>query len=164
MSPQSRRSLLNWVLFPLFISMTDVGHVQARQPVDPDCQLASERALPSLAGADRALALGDARTANAMLDTAIRVLGNRYHQPDMLDDTGMHLTLANIEQGKGKLRVAAGLKRNVLKERLELCGVRPKPSPASSRTAHHSEPPSTGFASPPRLRSIPPSHVRAPAQ
>lgn len=120
---RSRHFALSSVLLPLIFYTVDIGDARAHPPVAAGCQLASEQARAPMAAAEKALARGDARTANTMLDTALRALGNSYRQPNTLDDTGMHLTLANIQQGKGKLRLAAGLKRKVLKERLQLCGI-----------------------------------------
>ena len=76
--------------------------------------------------ADKALARGSVRTANTTLDFAIRAFGNSYRQPVTIDDTGMRLTLATFEQGKGRHRAAARLKRTVLADRLEQCGVTAK--------------------------------------
>ena len=85
----------------------------------------SERALQPLKLADAALARGDARSADRMLDEGLTALGNSYRRPDMLDDTGMHLTLANVEQDRRRFKLAARLKRRIFVERLELCGAGP---------------------------------------
>jgi hypothetical protein len=61
--------------------------------------------------------------ANSILDTAIEKLGNSYElSSPVLDDTGQHLTLANILVQKGDLKHAALIKCSMLHDRLELCG------------------------------------------
>lgn len=88
-------------------------------PVAAACAAAEPRTL--LAAADAAVARRDFRTGNARLDEALASLGSSYRTPAMIDDTGMHLTLANIELRKGRVRQATVLKRRIVAERLNLC-------------------------------------------
>ena len=102
----------------LLVAACSVATAHA-MPVAIACEAAESRSL--LAAADAAMAKRDFRAGNARLDEALASLGSRYRTSAMIDDTGMHLTLANIQLSKGKLRQAAVLKRRVLAERLELC-------------------------------------------
>lgn len=86
------------------------------------CGAAVQTANAQLHLADRATARRDGRAANAALDAGLAALGNAYASPPTLDDTGMHLVLATVEQRKGRFAKAALLKRRVLMERLQLCG------------------------------------------
>lgn len=88
-------------------------------PLAATCEAVEPRTL--LAAADAAMARRDFRSGNARLDEALASLGGRYRTSAMIDDTGMHLTLANIQLRKGRIRQATVLKRRVLAERLDLC-------------------------------------------
>ena len=102
-------------------------------PPSGTCQPASGQALELLRKADGALARREARAANANLDAALKTLGSAYRRPTMMDDTGMHLLVAQSHQRQGKLTQAARLKRRVLVERLGLCGATTKAQLADRR-------------------------------
>lgn len=59
-------------------------------------------------------------TAIILFDKGIEQLANNYLSDDIIDDTGVKLTLANVEQKKGNLTQAANLKYKVLESRLIL--------------------------------------------
>ena len=67
-------------------------------------------------------ALSDGRyaEANKLFSEGIDVLGDSYRTPDTIDDTGMKLTLAGIEEKSGNLEVSANLKKGVLESRLNI--------------------------------------------
>ncbi len=52
------------------------------------------------------------------------MVGDTYVMQDLIDDTGMKLTLAQIEEKKGAVSRAATLKYRVLSSRLETYGLR----------------------------------------
>jgi hypothetical protein len=68
--------------------------------------------------ANAALDAGRAGDANALFDTALDAMGDRYRNPSTVDDTGMKLTLAKTEAAKGNMAVAAALKKSVVASRL----------------------------------------------
>jgi len=73
--------------------------------------------------ARRLISSGGFEQANSILDVAIAKLGNSYEPSwPVLDDTGLHLTLASILVQKGDLKHAALLKCSMLRDRLEMCG------------------------------------------
>lgn len=55
-----------------------------------------------------------------LFDKGIEQLANNYLSEDVIDDTGVKLTLANVEQKKGNLAHAANLKHKVLESRFTL--------------------------------------------
>lgn len=55
-----------------------------------------------------------------LFDKGIEQLANNYLSEDVIDDTGVKLTLANVEQKKGNLAHAANLKHQVLESRFTL--------------------------------------------
>jgi hypothetical protein len=68
--------------------------------------------------ANAALAAGRFADANALFDTAIVALGDRYRNAKTIDDTGMKLTLAKTEAAKGNMAGAANLKKSVVASRM----------------------------------------------
>ncbi|NHZ35635.1 hypothetical protein [Massilia rubra] len=74
--------------------------------------------------ADKLIDDGNYVTAITLLDRGIGIVGNAYHSQDVIDDTGMKLTLSHIEERKGSLSSAANLRSRVLSSRLELYGQR----------------------------------------
>lgn len=87
----------------------------------PRCAAGAVRAAEGLAQADRATARRDARGADAALAGAIRALGTGYAPAGTIDDTGQKLVLADGQLRRGRVADAAGTRRRVLAERLELC-------------------------------------------
>ena len=74
-----------------------------------------------LNAAERAIAERRYRTAIVMLDKALVLIGDDYAHNQLIDDdTGMKAALAKAEARRGHLRIAAGLKRNVVGSRLEI--------------------------------------------
>ncbi len=69
-----------------------------------------------------ATALSDGRyvEASKLFSEGIDVLGDLYRNPDIIDDTGMKLTLASIEEKSGNLQVSANIKKGVLESRLSI--------------------------------------------
>ena len=118
----------HYKLFSAALALSALGSeaVWANLPPITRCGEAGNRATPQLSAADRALARGDARQANLLLDQALRTLGDQYANGSMLDDTGMHLVLAQAPQSKGRVNQAAAIRRKVLTERLHLCGTERK--------------------------------------
>lgn len=53
-------------------------------------------------------------------DKGIKQLADNYLSDEIIDDTGVKLTLANVEQKKGNLIRAANLKHKVLESRFTL--------------------------------------------
>lgn len=56
--------------------------------------------------------------ANKYLDDGISMLGDSYINAATIDDSGMKLTLANIEESNGYLQISANLKKGVLESRI----------------------------------------------
>jgi hypothetical protein len=50
----------------------------------------------------------------------LKILGGAYSSPDTLDDTGLKLTLADIQEKDGKLESAASITCRMLRTRYEL--------------------------------------------
>lgn len=73
--------------------------------------------------ADKAIAKQDWPTANGLLKRGIDKLGDHCHNADtdavVLDDSGLHLIAADIEEQKGHLQNAATNRRGILAERLD---------------------------------------------
>ena len=59
-----------------------------------------------------------------MLDAALGILGDSYSRDDFLDDTGMHLLVADMQLEKGNLKDASTIKRLMLESRIEMCEFR----------------------------------------
>lgn len=57
--------------------------------------------------------------ASIVFDKGINVLGEAYRLSNTIDDSGMKLTLSNIEAKNGNHQVAANLKKGVLESRLK---------------------------------------------
>lgn len=85
------------------------------------CRPASQEAAARLSLADQATARHDFKLSNRKLDEAFQVLGNAYASNGTIDDTGMHLVIAESQERRGNLKLASELKRRLLIERLELC-------------------------------------------
>ncbi len=58
--------------------------------------------------------------ANQLLKQGLAALGNSYLTPEMIDETGTKLLLADIEERKGSLETAALIRRRILGDRLSL--------------------------------------------
>lgn len=74
--------------------------------------------------ADKLIEDGNYVTAITLLDQGIGIVADAYASQDVIDDTGMKLTLSQIEERKGALGIAANLRSRVLSSRLELYGQR----------------------------------------
>ncbi|NHZ95331.1 hypothetical protein [Massilia sp. CCM 8734] len=74
--------------------------------------------------ADKFIDDGNYVTAITLLDRGVGIVGKAYRSQDVIDDTGMKLTLSHIEERKGALSIAANLRSRVLSSRLELYGQR----------------------------------------
>lgn len=68
----------------------------------------------------RAMASGNFMAAIHELRTGLNLLGNSYFEADTLDDTGMHMALAGVEERRGRFREAAFLLKSALSTRLSL--------------------------------------------
>lgn len=108
------------VVLALLIAVSAVADTRA--PATSACRTAIERALPELRAADVLLVRKEMRAANARLDAGLRTLGNAYHRPGMIDDSGLSLVVALTDERRGRLERAARIKRHLLSERLKLCG------------------------------------------
>ncbi|WP_431045596.1 hypothetical protein [Roseateles sp. L2-2] len=60
----------------------------------------------------------DVQAASRILDRGLEILGDAYFHDDLIDDTGMSLVLAQSEEKRGRLDVAANIKSRVLGSRL----------------------------------------------
>jgi len=72
-----------------------------------------------------ALSTKDYERANGLLKQGLVELDYFYQPHDpatLLDDTGMHLVLADAADQRGDLTMAATIRRNILGERLRLFG------------------------------------------
>jgi hypothetical protein len=73
-----------------------------------------------LTKADAEIAAQNWETANKLLKQALAELGDRYVCPDVIDDTGMKLMAADLQEKEGKLDNAAHVRRRMLADRLEM--------------------------------------------
>jgi len=73
-----------------------------------------------LLAADKAMESQNWLLANAELKRGLEVLGSRYGSPNVIDDSGMKLVLAGVEEQKGDVAKAVAIRRRILGERLEL--------------------------------------------
>lgn len=87
---------------------------------DSSSATAAADATRSLAAASSAIENRNFAEANTLLRDALRKLGDGYHSPSTVDDTGMSLVLADSEEQKGREDIAANLRRNVLATRLAI--------------------------------------------
>lgn len=70
-------------------------------------------------GAQRASEGGDYRRANELADVAITKIGHRYLSPNVTDDTGQRLSLADWRQKQGDIKTAADIRIRMADSRLE---------------------------------------------
>jgi len=70
--------------------------------------------------ADAEIAKQDWKAANELLNEALTDLGNRYYDPNVIDDSGMHLVAANMQEKEGKPDNAARNRRRILDSRMEM--------------------------------------------
>ncbi|MGK6311319.1 hypothetical protein [Variovorax sp. DT-64] len=89
-------------------------------PSSASSSTAAAEAKRSLAAASSAIENRNFAQANTLLRDALRKLGDEYHSPSTVDDTGMSLVLADSEEQKGREDIAAKLRRNVLATRLAI--------------------------------------------
>ena len=71
-----------------------------------------------LAQGNTALAASNYAQANLAFNAGIVELGKAYYSGPVLDDTGMNLGLAQTEEQRGHLELAANLRKGVLESRL----------------------------------------------
>jgi hypothetical protein len=69
--------------------------------------------------AKHAIDTQDWLAANTLLKDGLSILGNRYRSPKVIDDTGMHLIMANESERKGQLKDAATLRMDILQVRFD---------------------------------------------
>jgi Flp pilus assembly protein TadD len=60
---------------------------------------------------------GNFEKANSLLDNALSLIGDSYIRPDVLDDTGLKLALAQAEIQNGDFEKAVALKKSVITSR-----------------------------------------------
>jgi hypothetical protein len=70
--------------------------------------------------AEQAIQSQDWARANTLLKQGLDQLGSQYVMPNTLDETGLKLQLAAVEESRGNHQVAANLRRRVLESRLTL--------------------------------------------
>lgn len=70
--------------------------------------------------AEQAIQSQDWARANTLLKQGLDQLGSQYVMPNTLDETGLKLQLAAVEESRGNQQVAANLRRRVLESRLTL--------------------------------------------
>ena len=70
--------------------------------------------------ADAEIAAQNWETANELIKQALTELDDRYVRSDVIDDSGMKLIAANIQEREGKLDNAVRSRRRTLAGRLEL--------------------------------------------
>ena len=113
--------LFNATVFMLFMSILDGRPSTGMSLINDRCGTAGHQASAEIATADQLLTQKNARQAAQVLDKALQILGNRYVDSRYIDDTGMYLIVAQLQQDKGKFAQAAAIRRDVLAERLRLC-------------------------------------------
>jgi hypothetical protein len=52
-----------------------------------------------------------------LLKNGLDILGNQYYSPKVIDDTGMHLIMADESERKGQLKEAANVRIKILQVR-----------------------------------------------
>jgi hypothetical protein len=87
----------------------------------------------TLESAEKAIEKQDWPAANVLLQQGLTDLGNRYLTADIIDETGMKLMVAEVEEKKGSLSTAAGIRRGVLSSRLSLLRQKIAATPAGTR-------------------------------
>lgn len=70
--------------------------------------------------AEQAIQSQDWVKANALLKQGLAQMGSQYVMANTLDETGLKLQLAAVEESRGNPSVAANLRRRVLESRLTL--------------------------------------------
>lgn len=73
-----------------------------------------------------ALSIGQFKEAMRAFERGIELLGDKYVDENLIDDSGMKLTVAKIEEEKGNLEVSANIKYRVLTSRLEVFRIKLK--------------------------------------
>ena len=69
---------------------------------------------------DAEIAAQNWEAANKLLKQALAELGDRYTRSDTIDDSGMKLIAAELQEREGRLDNAAHVRRRILAERLEM--------------------------------------------
>ena len=85
---------------------TDQAVLTQVQALVPLIQAASERA--------------DWPQANTLLKQAFEQLGERYQSPDVIDETGMRLVLADAQERAGAWPAATSIRSRMLETRLQM--------------------------------------------
>ena len=70
--------------------------------------------------ADERIAIRDFEKANSYLKEGLFLLGDSYAVSDILDDTGIKLVLADLDEKKGEIENAVYIRRRMLSARLEI--------------------------------------------
>jgi len=70
--------------------------------------------------ADAEITAQNWEAANKLLKQALVELGDRYTRSDTIDDSGMKLIAAELQEREGKPDNAAHVRRRILAERLEM--------------------------------------------
>jgi hypothetical protein len=91
-----------------------------RYEIDDHCKFAGQysRAQQAAHEADVDIGRGDLTAANVVLKRALAEFD--CSDPHMLDDTGMHLILADPAERKGDLKMAVTIRRRILGERMDM--------------------------------------------
>jgi hypothetical protein len=99
--------------------------------IEDHCKFAAKYSKAQRAAheADADVGMGNLIDANVVLKRALMEFD--YIDPHVLDDTGMHLVLADPAERKGDLKLAVTIRRRILGERMDMYKVgHPTPCPA----------------------------------
>jgi hypothetical protein len=86
------------------------------------------------------LASGDFKQAIVQFRKGIQLMGLRYLNSAVNDDTGMRLTLAEIQEGKAHFQESANLYSSVLANRISIWEAKQKPLPAAAKQSQNPNP------------------------
>lgn len=102
------------------LSVADARHrtVQLHKPRKSNAMESIEAMETKAKAANVAMDAGRVDDANILFDAVLKAMGDRYRNPQTVDDTGMKLTLAKTEAAKGNMAAAAALKKSVVAARL----------------------------------------------
>ena len=119
----STRNVLTWVALSVCISSCVVKDVAFFQKEGME-MTGNDALIAEVAGAllaaEQAMESQNWILANAELKRGLEVMGSRYVSPNVIDDSGMKLVLARVEEQKGDVAKAVAIRRRILGERLEL--------------------------------------------
>ncbi len=84
-----------------------------------------QRATHLLEVAHEGFRKGDLEAGLKALHEGVDALGDRYVSPNVVDDTGLELTLADVTESQGMLGAAYAKRRAALEERVAMCEQKP---------------------------------------